>query len=207
MLTRRPELLEAIAYAVDKHHGQLRSGKNNTHVPYVLHCLEVTRRVRDAMMVLGFVDQEVLIAAVLHDVVEDTTATHDDVRDRFGDRVAKYVRILTVPAEILTNFPEKLNHQIATMEAETTDNFVRIIKIADKTANVRSLIDEPPDWKSNHIMAYANDSKLVVEAAMGGCRESEPKARWGMTAVNLFSDLLEVFMNQYNRVAHRYAET
>ena len=74
---------EAIKFAVDAHAGMVRKG---TDVPYILHPMEVA-----AVTAAMTSDIDVITAAMLHDVVEDTKYTLDDIRERFGDRVAAYV--------------------------------------------------------------------------------------------------------------------
>jgi (p)ppGpp synthase/HD superfamily hydrolase len=85
-----PLLHEAIAYALRLHKGQDRDGGHA--LPYITHPVDVTIRLR---YVGGVVDEELLCAAALHDVVEETGATLEDVRRRFGTRVAELVRQVT----------------------------------------------------------------------------------------------------------------
>ena len=76
-------LNEAINMAASAHAGQVRKG---TKVPYIVHPMEVMS------IVAGFTeDVEVMAAAVLHDVVEDTSLTLSDIEERFGKKVAKMV--------------------------------------------------------------------------------------------------------------------
>ena len=76
-------LNKAIVYAVKAHNGQVRKG---TQVPYILHPLE-------AASIVGTLttDEEVIAAAVLHDVVEDTAATTECIQEAFGERIAALV--------------------------------------------------------------------------------------------------------------------
>ena len=74
---------KAIVFAVKAHAGTERRGKG---FPYIVHPMEAVEIV--ATMTT---DQELLAAAVLHDTVEDTSVTLDDIRREFGDRVAKLV--------------------------------------------------------------------------------------------------------------------
>ena len=78
----------AIEFAVRAHAGTERRGKG---FPYVVHPLE-------AMAIVSTItsDQEILAAAALHDTVEDTDVTIDDIRTQFGERVANLVRIESV---------------------------------------------------------------------------------------------------------------
>ena len=85
---RRP-LLEAISFAARAHDGQLRKdGKT----PYVSHPFRVCLVVRD---VFGIDDRQALMAALLHDTIEDTPTDFDDVAERFGEEVAGWVAALS----------------------------------------------------------------------------------------------------------------
>ena len=78
------ELLnKAIIYAVEKHAGQLRKG---TQIPYIVHPMEVLALLNEMRA-----DMTVIIAGVLHDTVEDTSATIDDIIREFGEDVAELV--------------------------------------------------------------------------------------------------------------------
>lgn len=83
----RPLTREALAWAGELHGGQTRAVD---HAPFILHPLEVAALLSGR----GF-DDEVVAAGLLHDVVEDTDAGIDDVRERFGDRVAAIVAAVT----------------------------------------------------------------------------------------------------------------
>jgi guanosine-3',5'-bis(diphosphate) 3'-pyrophosphohydrolase len=86
--TFRP-LLEAVAFAARAHQGQLRKDKAT---PYVSHVFRVGMIVRE---IFGIADPRVLTAAVLHDVIEDTTTDHDDLSKQFGREVADWVAALS----------------------------------------------------------------------------------------------------------------
>ena len=79
-------LFEAFTYADAEHHGQLRKSGE----PYIIHPLAVAEIVAD----LGL-DVDSVIAALLHDTIEDTKATHEDVAKRFGIVVADLVEAVT----------------------------------------------------------------------------------------------------------------
>ena len=76
-------LARAVAYAAEEHVGQFRKG---TQLPYIVHPMEVA-----AICGTMTEDEEVLAAAVLHDTIEDTPATKEDLEDRFGPRVTELV--------------------------------------------------------------------------------------------------------------------
>lgn len=80
-------LADAVAWAIDAHGAQRRKGSD---VPYHAHLLGVA-----SLVLNDGGDEEEAVAAILHDLVEDTDATVEDVRERFGDRVARIVDACT----------------------------------------------------------------------------------------------------------------
>ncbi len=130
------KLDEAIKYAVDAHAGQLRKIRNN---PYILHPLE-------AVAIAGTLtqDEDVLCAAVLHDVVEDTGRTIEEIEELFGPRVAELVGSETenkrryLPPE--TTWRIRKEETIKHLK-ETDDMGVKALWMADKLSNVRSFYD------------------------------------------------------------------
>ncbi len=87
-VTARP-LLEAIAFAARAHRGQIRK---DGQTPYASHVFRVCMILRD---VFGIDDRQALIAAALHDTIEDTTTDFDDLAEEFGEEVARWVSALT----------------------------------------------------------------------------------------------------------------
>lgn len=126
---------EVVAAAVDfalRYHGDQR---RPTGAPYLEHLLEAVEvLVRGA----GVTDPDVLGAAVLHDVVEDTPATLDDVRARFGDRVADMVGWVTKPEpEEGTDRKAAKNAYLSRLKDAPDDAIV--VKLADRASNVQTL--------------------------------------------------------------------
>jgi (p)ppGpp synthase/HD superfamily hydrolase len=148
-------LLSAAEYAVYNHHGQTRATN-----PYSLHCLRVARLVTE---VGGCVDPHVVAAAMLHDVVEDTPATLDEVRRLFGERVSQLVGWLTLPPDS-KRMPRKQEYQLRMMREMNAEG--QLIKIADKADNVLSMITEPPNWKAEVIVGYCRSAYDVVNRTM-----------------------------------------
>lgn len=124
----------AVAYALYKHTGQVRK---NGEV-FILHPLEVATIVGTMTK-----DLEVLSAAVLHDVVEDTDTTIEDVKTRFGKRVAGLVSSETENkhAEMKKDESWKMR-KIESLERlkNTEDIGVKMIWLGDKLSNLRSIV-------------------------------------------------------------------
>jgi (p)ppGpp synthase/HD superfamily hydrolase len=88
-MTAETKLLDAIAFAARAHDGQWR--KDN-RTPYVSHVYRVAMIVRH---IFNCDDERMLIAAVLHDTIEDTNTDYDDVHEAFGAEIADWVAVLT----------------------------------------------------------------------------------------------------------------
>ena len=124
----------AIAFAAVAHEGQVRKGSDT---PYIVHPLEAA-----AVCATLSSDPEVLSAAVLHDVVEDTPATIDDIRREFGERVANLVA--GESEDKREHMPAEQSWQLRKEEtiahvASATDPAVRIVCMGDKLSNIRSM--------------------------------------------------------------------
>ena len=141
----------AIKYAIDKHQGQLRKREGT---PYILHPLEAAAIANDLTK-----DENVLIAAVLHDTVEDTEATIEEVREKFGDRVAELVASETENKR--ESLPPEETWEIRKKESlehlkNTEDPAVKILWLADKLSNIRTIYqiyrrDGDDVWNNFHM--------------------------------------------------------
>lgn len=126
---------KAVAFALRAHEGQTRK-KSGT--PYILHPMEaavIASTLTD--------DQEVLAAVVLHDTLEDTDVTLDDLRREFGDRVARLVYGETEKEYTQLSREEswKLRKEESILRLKQTDDpCVKIMWLSDKLSNTRSLI-------------------------------------------------------------------
>ena len=120
-------LNKAIKYAVEKHSGQLRKG---THIPYIVHPMEVMAILNE--MRAGMT---VMIAGVLHDTVEDTSATIDDIIREFGEDVADLVGNHTEDKS-KTWFQRKSQG----LEELAEGSFeLKCLVLADKLSNIRNM--------------------------------------------------------------------
>lgn len=125
---------EAICFAVQAHHGQVRKGEK---IPYICHPMEVA-----TICATVTADQEILAAAVLHDTVEDTDVSMEEIRDRFGLRVAALVAAETEDKR--DDLPYAETWRIRKEESleilkNAKDEGVKILWLGDKLANIRSI--------------------------------------------------------------------
>lgn len=140
----------AQAFATAAHAGQVRK---YTKKPYVEHCLNVSMIILDSMGSEGGVkyDQEVVAAALLHDVLEDTLVTHRAITSFFGDKVARIVKELT---DISTKGDgnraarkaiDRAHLAKASPEAQT-------IKYADMLDNLRDIVEHDEDFAKVYVL-------------------------------------------------------
>lgn len=126
----------AIKFAVDAHAGVERRGKG---FPYIVHPLEAM-----AIVATMTSDQNMLAAAALHDTVEDTPVTIEDIRREFGDTVAEYVEAETGPyAETNTDIPWRTRKQAAMDRLEQASEKAKMVALGDKLSNMRAIAS---DW-------------------------------------------------------------
>lgn len=152
----RTALDAAVEYATLMHQGQRRSG---TDRPYITHPVEVMRILARE----GVTDTATLAAAVLHDVVEDTAATLDDVRERFGAEVAAVVGEVTDDPAL----SKKENRERKIHGAPTMSWRAKLVKIADAISNVQDTNASCPEgWNTSLKKAYLKTCARVVEGAL-----------------------------------------
>ena len=119
----------AIVFAVQCHAGVERRGKG---FPYVVHPLEAM-----AIAATMTSDQEVLAAAALHDVVEDTDVTLDDLRARFGDRIAALVETESDKPGKREDWRARKEESLKRLAEASRDE--KIVAMGDKLSNMRAI--------------------------------------------------------------------
>jgi (p)ppGpp synthase/HD superfamily hydrolase len=155
-------LARAYHFAAARHVHQRRKGE--AAEPYMNHLTEVAELV--AVATRGS-DPEVIIAAVLHDTVEDTDTTLDDLRAEFGERIAGLVAEVTDDKSL----PKQTRKDLQIAHAAHASRGAQIIKLADKTSNLRALATSPPkDWGDERIAEYVDWAGRVVDACRGADR-------------------------------------
>jgi len=156
-----PRLLAACDYAARQHAHQRRKGAASE--PYVNHVIEVAARVARSPAA----DADTVIAALLHDVIEDTDGTADDIASRFGAPVAAIV--LEVTDDKTLPKAERKARQVETVASKS--EAARRIKLADKAANLAAIAQSPPThWDLARKRAYLDWAGSVI----AGCRGVDP---------------------------------
>lgn len=143
MTAESERVKKAVEVAKQAHEGQLRK----TGEPYIIHPLAVKKILEEWGM-----DEDTIIAGILHDTVEDTDLTLDDIRQEFGEPVAflvdgvtKLSTARTGMRDIDTYLPATKDNFLRLMIALGDDIRVLIIKLADRLHNLRTLSALPPD--------------------------------------------------------------
>ena len=124
---------DAIKFAAMAHQGMVRKGNNQ---PYIFHPLEVLNLV--SLMTL---DDEILCAAILHDTVEDTDTRIEDIKERFGERVAALVSYESEDKRGNVNKAatwKKRKEEAIERIANLDDEGAKMVCLADKVSNLRS---------------------------------------------------------------------
>lgn len=159
---------EALEVAQQAHTGQTRTGSGGR--PYIEHPVAVAERLAET----GYAD-EVLAAGLLHDVVEDSELSADDIRERFGDRVAELVDVLTEDASIEPYEPRKHAHRERVGEADAE---ALAIFAADKLTNVsmlRSAYETAGERAGNDLKVPLDDKVRMWELDLETLREHAPE--------------------------------
>ena len=127
-------LRQAYALAREAHNGQKRAAGE----PYIMHPVAVARIVAEEFML----DANSVVAAFLHDVVEDTPYTIEDIREIFGDDVAFLVKVVTKPSKVVGAAPDvrkQENNFRQLLDSLRHDIRAVFVKLADRLHNMRTL--------------------------------------------------------------------
>lgn len=151
-------LLRAIRFASEQHRDHRRKGV--TAAPYINHPIAVAEQLARA----GFgEDTDLLMAAVLHDVVEDTVATEQDLAELFGEGVTGIVMEVTDDKRL----EEKERKRQAVRTIAGKSRKAQLLKLSDLIANVYDVIHTPPNWSRGRKERYLDWCEQVA-GEMGG---------------------------------------
>jgi len=152
-------VLKAVEFAAHKHRNQRR--KDAQASPYINHPIALAQilRVED-----GVDDPAVIAAALLHDTVEDTDTSYQELRGQFGAKVADIVAEVTDTKWLQKGSRKRLQISKASKSTEGA----KLVKLADKIANLRDIIASPPaDWSLTRKREYFDWTKEVVDQVRG----------------------------------------
>src|SRR5574343_411070 len=153
------KLLAAIAFAADKHRDQRR--KDAAASPYINHPIALANVLANEA---GIDDESVLIAAILHDTIEDTETTAQELVQHFGQEIADIVLEVTDDKSLLK--AERKQQQID--HAPTISRRAKLVKLADKICNLRDIAHSPPaGWSLRRKQEYFDWAKAVIDGLRG----------------------------------------
>jgi guanosine-3',5'-bis(diphosphate) 3'-pyrophosphohydrolase len=152
-------LFDALAFAAHKHRAQRRKDKEAS--PYINHPIALA----DVLANEGGIDDPVaLCAAVLHDTIEDTETTNEELRQRFGEEIADVV--MEVTDDKLLEKAERKERQV--VHAPHLSERAKLVKLADKICNLRDIASNPPaTWPLERKKEYYDWAKRVIDALRG----------------------------------------
>ncbi|HEX5520206.1 MAG TPA: HD domain-containing protein [Longimicrobiaceae bacterium] len=167
MILTQP-IADALLFAARKHAGQHRKGASRA--PYMRHLTDVAARLYGA----GVRDEKLLQAALLHDTLEDTATTYDELAERFGADVADLVLEVTIPPEVKERGGwAGANYQLA--QVPNASPRARVLKAADQLANVAELLaDPPPAWDAERRAGYMAKATALLLRIVAGAYRTEP---------------------------------
>lgn len=153
------QVIAALHFAARQHRQQRRKDPDQT--PYINHPIELLNILANEAKID---DAIVLVSALLHDTVEDTETTPAKLAELFGDEVAKVVDQLTDDKSL----PKATRKQLQVEHAAGVSDRAKLVKLADKIANIRDMaIAPPPDWSLERRREYCDWGKRVVDQMRG----------------------------------------
>lgn len=160
-----PKLLQAISFSAKKHRDQRRKGGDSE--PYINHPLEVANLIAGIGKIA---DYEILMAAVLHDTIEDTETTHDELKELFGAQVAQMVSEVTDDKSL----PKTKRKELQIEHSRHLSYGAKLVKLGDKISNVSDVLNNPPeDWSAERRNEYIAWAGKVVDGVRGVNKEME----------------------------------
>lgn len=174
------ELLKAIHFSASKHRDQRR--KNVGKTPYINHPLDVAYLL---WFEGGVRDKDTLIAAILHDTVEDTTTTFEEIEAHFGLQVRHIVAEVTDDKGL--EWTERKTQQVE--KAASLSPKAKLVMLGDKICNLRDVLEDPPEnWSQARQEAYFAWAQKVIH----GIRGTHP------TLETIFDSIQKAFQHRYN---------
>ncbi len=152
-------LFRALAFAAHKHRDQRR--KDAEASPYINHPIALAEVLTGEG---GVNDIEVLAAALLHDTIEDTATTLEELRAQFGERIAAMVAEVTDDKDL----PKLERKRLQIEHAAGISPGAKLVKLADKICNLRDVAERPPaQWDMTRRREYFEWAKQVIDGLRG----------------------------------------
>lgn len=152
-------IFDALAYASKMHSAQRR--KDNRDTPYINHPIDVARLL---ITEGGITDSSVIAAAILHDTIEDTEATVEDIERMFGKKILGFVLECTDDKSL----PKAERKRLQVVNGPHKSQEAKCIKLCDKISNVRDIGEYPPVlWSKERLIEYLDWTMEVVNGLRG----------------------------------------
>ena len=151
-------LFKALAFSAEKHTKQRR--KDIDKSPYINHPISLANILAQRWVI----DENVLCAAILHDTIEDTETTVEELQEHFGEKITSIVLEVTDDKSL----EKSVRKQKQVEHAASISHEAKLVKLADKIANITDIINMPPvDWSSDRKKDYFDWAKAVVDNLRG----------------------------------------
>jgi guanosine-3',5'-bis(diphosphate) 3'-pyrophosphohydrolase len=153
-----PLILRALHFAANKHRMQRR--KDAEASPYINHPIALA----ETLSTVGVTDPATLAAAILHDVIEDTDTSPDEIEAAFGADIRHIVMEVTDDKSL----PKERRKQLQIDHAASASMAARLVKLADKICNVRDILESPPQgWSLTRRGDYLDWARQVIDSLRG----------------------------------------
>jgi guanosine-3',5'-bis(diphosphate) 3'-pyrophosphohydrolase len=145
---------KALQFATEKHKNHTRQNKEKS--PYIVHPIAVCHILSD---VGGVEDAKILAAALLHDTLEDTPTTREELIENFGERICSLVEEVSDDKTL----PKHKRKDLQIQHAPELSEGATLIKLADKISNVKDITHMPPiGWDGSRCLEYLNWAEEVI---------------------------------------------
>jgi GTP diphosphokinase / guanosine-3',5'-bis(diphosphate) 3'-diphosphatase len=159
VLMEDPLYVRAYRFAEERHTGQTR--KDALATPYIQHPVAVSCLLMD---VGGIVDVDILAAALLHDVIEDTITSAIEIERLFGPKITRIVQEVSDDKRL----PKMARKYLQVRGAPFLSNEARQVKLGDKICNLLDILESPPKgWLLDRKIQYFEWAKAVIDGLRG----------------------------------------
>lgn len=156
-------LLDALSFAANRH----KFDTTKSDEPYINHLIDVCTLLHN---IADISDPEILVAAVLHDILEKTSTKADEISTQFSDGVCNIILELTAGQHL--NEQEKWIQQL--QNVDNLSSKAKLIKLADKISNTHSIISNPPQgWNIKRRIVYLEWAEKIINALRGTNKKLE----------------------------------